>query len=52
MAAANRVWTEAALNAYLENPARSVPGNRMPFGGISDPATRRNLIAYLKSASR
>jgi cytochrome c len=52
MAGANRVWTEANLDAYLAAPARAVPGNRMVFAGLANPADRQNVIAYLKSASR
>jgi cytochrome c len=52
MAGANRVWSEAALDAYLTAPARAIPGNRMIFPGIANPTDRRNIIAYIKSASR
>lgn len=52
MAGANRVWTEAAIDAYLTAPARAVPGNRMVFPGLANPADRQNVIAYIKSASR
>jgi cytochrome c len=52
MTGSNRVWTEAALDAYLSAPARSVPGTRMVFAGLSNPADRQNVIAYMKSASR
>lgn len=52
MVAWNRAWTDANLDAYLAAPARTIPGNRMPYVGMRNPADRRILIAYLKSASR
>lgn len=52
MASSGRVWNEAALDAYLTAPARSIPGNRMIFAGLPNPADRQNVIAYLKSAAK
>lgn len=43
------VWTPEALDAWLENPLKDVPGTHMSFGGIPDAAERAALIAYLKS---
>jgi cytochrome c2 len=45
------IWTEEALDQYLANPRKMVPQTRMAFRGIPKPADRKNLIAYLKSAS-
>lgn len=44
---ANFVWTTAKLDAYLASPAKVVPGNKMPFAGVSDPQKRADLVAYL-----
>lgn len=44
---ANFVWTPRALDAWLAQPGRFLPGNRMAFGGISRQHDRDNLIAYL-----
>jgi cytochrome c len=52
MVAANRVWTDANLDAYLAAPARAVPGGRMAYVGLRNPVDRRNVLAYLKSVSR
>jgi cytochrome c len=46
---AGLIWTSANLNGYLEAPARMLPGVRMPFGGIKNPAQRDDLVAYLQS---
>jgi cytochrome c len=46
---ANIVWSPAALDAWLVNPAKFLPGNRMPFAGIRDKDDRNALIAFLLS---
>ncbi len=52
MVAAKRTWTDAALDAYLTAPMKAIPGNRMAFAGVKNAADRKNLIAYIKSASK
>jgi len=47
MAQAGFDWTPARLDQYLANPRADMPGNRMAFIGLKDPADRQNLIAYL-----
>jgi cytochrome c len=42
-------WGEQELSAFLENPRRYIPGNKMSFAGIKNPQDRANLIAYLKT---
>ncbi|MBB4642169.1 c-type cytochrome [Rhizorhapis suberifaciens] len=39
---------DAALNAFLENPRKSVPGTKMAFAGLKDPAKRKAIIDWLK----
>jgi cytochrome c len=41
------VWDEAALDAFLTNPRKAVPGTKMAFPGLSDNARRKALIDYL-----
>jgi cytochrome c len=41
------VWDEKSLDAYLTEPQKLVPGNLMPFSGITDAHKRSDLIAYL-----
>ena len=43
------VWTPEALDLFLTSPKQSAPGTRMSFSGLSKPADRANLIAYLQS---
>ncbi len=44
-------WSYQALSDYLENPQKAIPGNRMPFAGVSRAMDRANLIAYLRDQS-
>jgi cytochrome c2 len=49
MAEANLTWNQATLGRYLANPQGVVPGTTMAFAGVSDPADRAAIIAYLKT---
>ena len=40
-------WTAAQLDKYIASPQALVPGNVMPYAGMSDAARRAALIAYL-----
>jgi cytochrome c len=42
-------WTEDKLKAYLPVPANMVPGTKMAFAGVKNPAQLDNLVAYLAS---
>ena len=42
-------WDEPTLDRWLEAPAQTVPGNRMIYAGMRDPAARGAVIAYLKT---
>jgi cytochrome c len=44
---ADFVWTPEALHAWLGQPGRFLPGNRMTFAGIPREKDRNDLIAYL-----
>ena len=45
------VWTPRALDAWLVQPSRFLPGNRMAFAGVGDAGNRADLIAYLLRAT-
>ena len=47
--AAGQVWTVEALDAYLADPKKFMPGNRMAFRGLKDADDRAAVIAYLQS---
>ncbi|MBW6532826.1 c-type cytochrome [Sphingomonas sp. RRHST34] len=40
-------WTDAAMDAWLADPAAVAPGTAMRFPGVRDPLDRADLIAYL-----
>lgn len=42
-------WDDATLNAFLENPQKTVPGTQMTFTGMQDAAQRQQVIDYLKT---
>jgi cytochrome c len=45
-------WTPQALDTFIADPQKEVPGNRMPFAGMPDAGDRADLIAYLQKATR
>lgn len=47
MKAAGFTWTDEKLTAYLPAPRAMVPGTKMTYGGLHDPAKLADLIAYL-----
>jgi cytochrome c len=45
---ASRVtWDAKTLDAWLAGPAVLIPGNKMMFAGLHDPARRKEVIDYL-----
>lgn len=46
---AKLTWDDKTLDAYLTSPMKLVPGTKMTFAGMSDPAARKDVIAYLKT---
>ncbi len=44
---ADFVWTAETMDEYLKDPHAMIPGNRMPFDGLSRPEDRKALIAYM-----
>jgi len=51
LATAGFLWTPRALDAWLAQPARFLPGNRMSFAGVLRESDRNDLIAYLLEAT-
>jgi cytochrome c2 len=49
MKRANLVWDAANLREYLIDPQAKVKGNRMPFGGVANPAEADDLVAFLET---
>jgi len=44
-------WTEQRLDVWLTKPASYLPGNKMQFAGVRNAQDRKDLIAYLRSAT-
>ncbi len=40
-------WTPEKLDAYLQDPQKVVPGNKMPFPGLKTDSDRTDVIAFL-----
>jgi cytochrome c len=49
MKRSNITWTPAKLEAYITKPQAVVPGNRMPFAGVSNHQQVEDLVAYLET---
>ena len=45
-------WDEATLAEYLKDPKAKVPGTKMAFAGLKNPAQLEDLVAYLKDATK
>lgn len=48
MAKSGIVWDEKKLAAYITDPKKFVPGNKMIFPGLKNEEQREDLIAYMK----
>jgi nitrite reductase (NO-forming) len=51
MKGSSLTWDVATLDAYLSDPQRLVPGNKMPFPGLKTENERNAVIAFLASTS-
>lgn len=43
------VWDDETLSAYIENPRKYMPGNRMSYVGLRKPEDREAVLAYIKA---
>ena len=46
---AGLTWDDPTLDRFLDAPMKTVPGTRMTYAGLKDPAARREVIAYMKT---
>ena len=51
MKQANIVWDEKTLDAYLTDPQKVVPGNKMPFPGLKTDTDRADVIAFFTASA-
>ncbi len=47
--ASGLTWDEATLDTYLTSPMKMVPGTKMTYAGMADPAKRKAVIDFLKT---
>jgi cytochrome c len=47
MKRSNVTWNERTLDAYIADPQKAIPANRMPYSGMPAARDRADLIAYL-----
>ena len=52
MKQANIVWDAKSLDAYLADPQKVVPGNKMPFPGLKTEQDRADVIAFFAARRR
>jgi cytochrome c len=45
-------WDDKTLDVWLTRPSKLVPGTTMAFPGMTNPAERAALIAYLKTVTK
>ena len=43
------VWNDETLDQWLAAPRKLVPGTRMAYAGMSNPAQRKEVIEYIKT---
>ena len=41
-------WTTKTLDAYIADPQKAVPANRMPYAGMPEARDRADLILYMQ----
>lgn len=52
MKAAGFVWTPDKLAAFINNPAATVPGNKMSYAGAHNMDTAKSIVDYLEQAGK
>jgi cytochrome c2 len=45
-------WSEQTIDAFVTDPQKMIPANRMPYAGMPDANDRADLIAYLAKTFR
>ncbi len=51
LVASGITWSARSLEWFLADPLAAVPGTKMTFAGVPDAAERRDLVAWLVTAS-
>jgi len=48
----NIVWDEASMTKYVMDPRSFIPGNKMAYPGMKQEQQVKDLMAYLKEATK
>jgi cytochrome c len=43
-------WSRQTLDAYIMDPQKAVPANRMPYAGMPESRDRTDLLDYMQQA--
>src|SRR5262245_50509327 len=46
------MWDDKTVSEYLRDPKAVVPGTKMVYNGMKQPAQLADLVAYLKQATK
>lgn len=49
---ATLTWSAQTLDAFIADPQKVVPGNRMPYSGLAQERDRADLVAWILRAPR
>lgn len=49
MKAASITWDDEAIDGYIADPKKFMPGNKMVYAGLKKEEERKEIIAYLKT---
>lgn len=49
---ASIAWTAQNLDAFIADPQKLIPGNRMPYSGLAQERDRADLVAWLMRDGR
>lgn len=49
MKAAGITWDDEAIDKYIADPKKFMPGNKMAYAGVKKADERKEIIAYLKT---
>jgi cytochrome c len=41
-------WTPQTMDAFIADPQKAIPANRMPYAGMPDARERADLIVYMQ----
>lgn len=47
----SKVWTWDELNAWIDDPKKAIPGNKMAFAGIKNAKERADLLVWINKQS-